>query len=238
MLLLRRVEFELSAAGLRHRGTDNRNGLDPLPVVDRRKSRTRKRSLRQINRVEAKLPPVIVVPAHDVHRCLGIVDRRSAEDAVLRKVCVPAIEAELLWLRLAEPLRPDERVSRLRQCRFLVGVVRRVQRIQGYLPVPAADTVAAGQERERERAPRQRLQVPVGQQPLHHRAVEPERGRIPVRLEINELVGVVLPSKCASESERVFARPPFKTVRNTNIQDAMAISIRQHVNEVILILHL
>ena len=124
LLLLRRVEFELSAAGLRHRGTDNRNGLDPLPVVDRRKSRTRKRSLRQINRVEAKLPPVIVVPAHDVHRCLGIVDRRSAEDAVLRKVCVPAIEAELLWLRLAEPLRPDERVSRLRQCRFLVGVVR------------------------------------------------------------------------------------------------------------------
>jgi len=63
-------------------------------------------------------------------------------------------------------------------------------------------------------------------------------GWIPVRLEINELVGVVLPSKCASESERVFARPPFKTVRNTNIQDAMAISIRQHVNEVILILHL
>ena len=73
--------------------------------------------------MQAKLSVVVLVPAHDVHDRARIVDDRGAEDSIFGKVGVPTIEAEVLGLGLAQPLRPDQRILRLRHRRLLVGII-------------------------------------------------------------------------------------------------------------------
>src|SRR4051794_40016389 len=52
-----------------------------------------------------------------------IVNYGSAEDPIFGEIRVPTIEAEVLRLRLAQPLCPDQGVLRLRHLRLFVGVV-------------------------------------------------------------------------------------------------------------------
>jgi hypothetical protein len=50
-------------------------------------------------------------------------------------------------------------------------------------------------------------------------------------------MGIVLASKGASESEGMFTGTPLETVCDTDVQNSVAISVGQNVNEVILMSH-
>jgi hypothetical protein len=50
-------------------------------------------------------------------------------------------------------------------------------------------------------------------------------------------MSVVLPSKRAAKTERMFIRTPLEAVGDTDIQNRVTITVGQNVHEIILMLH-
>ena len=107
LFLLRSVEFDFAATGLRHAARDYRYRLDLVAVVDGRKTRASERYLGEIDRMQLELPAVVFMPAHNVHRLPRVVDNRGTHDAPFRKIRIPTVESEVFGLGIAQPLCPD-----------------------------------------------------------------------------------------------------------------------------------